>query len=324
MSASYRQVVVPALVYGVLAAVVGWLPGQAVAQDALIYSFENDADGFAPNGGLFPVEQDTIGATDGVHSLKIFVPSGATFVGAVTNALDPAIGNPGSLGTGIDHVSFDLTITDIFGPEPPAASGFAVVGVTVFASTQDGTTTGVPVQFRHEFHIDGLDVGTHPVRIDLLDAHPYGPLFENDNYSFNEVFGGLDTMIPTGFQFFFNKTGSASNHPLTVYIDNVQVGLTPAAVEGDYNGNGTVDAADYTVWRDNLGLLDVATVAEGDGDGDGDVTQLDYDFWKTRFGNGSGGGSLSANGVPEPTTGLLLSMAACITGIMMRGGWGRR
>ena len=70
--------------------------------------------------------------------------------------------------------------------------------------------------------------------------------------TFNDIVGtgsGPNDMIPTGFQLYFNKTGGLA-FPLTVYIDNIRVGTTPAGVPGDYNGNGTVDAADYVLWRD--------------------------------------------------------------------------
>jgi hypothetical protein len=279
-------------------------PPVAFAVDTLVYSFEIDEEGFAPNGGAFPVVRDTIGATDGSSSLRVNVPSGATFVGALTSSLHPAIGNPGELGAGIDHVTFDLTITQPFGPPPPTPVGFAVVGITIFA--QKGGVFGIPVQFRHEFHIDGLAAGTHPVKIDLLDAHPYAPDFLNDNFSFNEVFGGLDDLTPTGFQFFFNKTGSANNHPLTVYIDNVRVGLTPASVPGDYNGNGTVDAADYVLWRDGGPLQN--EVADP-----GTVSAADYDAWRARFGNPSAGGVGSFAAVPEPAAAVALIIAgACV------------
>jgi len=56
--------------------------GAARAADTLIYVFEPDAQGFGPNGGGVTVAQDTFGATEGTHSLKMSVVGGATFVGA--------------------------------------------------------------------------------------------------------------------------------------------------------------------------------------------------------------------------------------------------
>jgi hypothetical protein len=280
----------------------------AVAQ-TLVYSFEETLEGFANNGGGTQVTQDTIGATAGMQSMKVTISSGPTFVGALTNMLHPAIANPGSLGTGIDHVLLDLTITEEFAPPPPE-DRFAVVGVTIFAQTEDGSVTGIPVQFRNEFHIDRKPAGTYPVRIELLDAHPYGPDFLTDNYSFNEVFGDLDNLVPTGFQLFFNKTGSLMDHPLTVYIDNIRVGFTPPPVPGDYDEDGNVDAADYVVWRKNL---DTNNELPNDNDLGVPITTAHYALWRQNYGNnpppGSGAASGAASAVPEPGGLVLLVIA---------------
>lgn len=68
-------------------------------------------------------------------------------------------------------------------------------------------------------------------------------------------------------------------------------GILPKAVTGDYNGNGTVDAADYAVWRN------------GDSPDD---TQAGYDLWKANFGKTGGTGSVAAAAVPEPASALML------------------
>jgi hypothetical protein len=289
---------------GILSSLVGLSLGVAavlevcVAASAqtLVYSFEETLEGFTNNGGGTQVTPDTIGVTDGMASMKVTVSSGATFVGAVTDMLHPAIENPGSLGTGIDHVLFDLTITEEFAPPPPDAR-FAVVGVTIFAQTEDGSMTGIPVQFRNEYHIDRRPAGTYPVRIDLLDAHPYGPDFLVDNASFNEVFGDVDNLIPTGFQLFFNKTGSLMDHPLTVYIDNIRVGFTPPPMPGDFNGDGNVDAADYVVWRMNL---NTNNELPNDNDLGVPITTAHYDLWRQSYGGTPPPGSGSLSAVPEP------------------------
>ena len=304
--------------YCIVAAIaMMFFTGALCAQDTLVYSFEDGPEGFAPNGGVFPVEQDTIGSTEGSHSLKVAVPGPATFVGALTGSLPPAIGDP----PGLDHVLFDLTLTEPF-PDP----GFAVIGVMIFGVAQDGTAvqiqTGPSVDPELEFPIGALEPGTYrDIRIDMTQFSFHPVTFELGPLTFNDIIGtqgsGPNDMIPTGFQLYINKTGSAS-HPLTVYFDNIRVGITPEAVPGDYNANGTVDAADYTIWRDNLGLTGGATAAEGDGTGDGNVMDDDYTFWKERFGNIAGSGALSAVGVPEPASALLVMIAgaSCF--------WGRR
>ena len=45
----------------------------AHAAGTLAYSFESGNDGFGPNGGGV-YTQDTIGETDGTHSLKVAIP----------------------------------------------------------------------------------------------------------------------------------------------------------------------------------------------------------------------------------------------------------
>jgi hypothetical protein len=186
----------------------------AQAAGTLAYSFETGTDGFGPNlGGAF-TQDTTTGATEGASSLKAVVPTGSTFVGALTSNLHPSIGDP----PGLSHVLFDMTITE------PFAGSFAVVGVTVFGCTQGGASCGNQAQFADFEHIGGKSPGTYTdIRIDLdssLDAHP---ITFQSGLSFDEMYGPNPgapfDIIPTGFQLYFNKSNDA---PLTVYIDNIR------------------------------------------------------------------------------------------------------
>lgn len=289
------------------------IANRGLAQDTLAYSFETDLEGFVANGAGITVTQDTIGATEGTHSMKVAM-TGPTFVGANTGILNPAIGDP----PGLDHVKFDVTLTQAF-PE----GGFAVVGVMIFGVDQEGGAvqlqTGPSTDPALEFHLDGLAPGTYPdVTIDMTQfIHPL--TFEPA--TFNEIVGtlgsGPNDIVPTGFQLYFNKSGGLG-FPLTVYIDNIRVGTTLAAVDGDYNGNGKVDAADYTIWRDNRGLMGGATASDGDGTGDGNVLDDDYTYWKDRFGDPVGSGSLSASAVPEPGLSAVLLTFTLAAGLVAR------
>jgi hypothetical protein len=241
--------------------------------------------------------------------LKVEVPSGATFVGALTTQLDPAIiGDP----PGIDHVLFDLTITQPFGPPPPNPPGFAVVGISMFG--HGGGTFGLHAQFQGdpigsaEQHIEGREPGTYrDLRIDLKGATH--PLTFATNQTFNDIFCtdvecGENDLLPSGFQFYFNKTGSQSSHPLTVYIDNVRFVPPADGVPGDYNENGSVDAADYVLWRNGGPLTN--EVADP-----GTVSPGDYSEWRARFGNSSAAASsLGTAAVPEPSA-MVLGVIAC-------------
>jgi hypothetical protein len=183
--------------------------GAAEAQ-TLVYSFESGNEGFGPNGGG-TYTQDTIGATQGDYALRASIPAGATFVGGITGNLPAAIGDP----PGVDFVLFDMTV----GPNDVFTGAFAVMGVTIWGCDQSGGC-GIQTQFMDEENI-ALPAGTYEnLRINLNSAHGSGE-------SFNQRFGTAGSgspLIPTHFQFFFNKSGDA---PLNVYIDNVRVGIIP-------------------------------------------------------------------------------------------------
>jgi hypothetical protein len=310
----------PKIVLSIAAAFAAFFgPSAAHAVDMLGYSFEAGLDGYAPNGGGVTVTQDTIGATQGTHSMRVDVVSGATFVGAATTTLDTTtLGNTAIVGDppGLDHVTFDLTVTQRFGKRiNPLASdpfnGFVSIGVTVFGVNQAGQPRDAQIDYNldKEFKAGALEAGTyHDVRIDL-DKMINPDTFEDN--SFNEIFGTQGSsptdIIPTGFELYFNKSGNSSDydHSLTLYIDNIRFGTSPPAVAGDYNGNGVVDMADYVLWRNGGPLQnEVADV--------GTVSAADYAAWRAAFGNTSGSGSGSSLGsaaVPEPTTAMLLIAA---------------
>ena len=180
----------------------------------LMYDFEGGTDGFGPNGGFFPVVRATIGATSGAGSLKVEVPAGAFFVGALTGAPAPQqFGDPPTLA----GVSFDLTIVDEY------QGAFADVGITAFGASQPGPGQlfGLSAQFADFVSLGGLAPGTYPVTL-LLDSATI-PLTFAAGESYNEIFGDFGTgpndLIATGFQFFISKSTDA---PVTFYIDNVR------------------------------------------------------------------------------------------------------
>jgi hypothetical protein len=194
--------------------------GVVRAADSLIYSFESPAvnpDGFGPNGGGVTISQDTIGATDGTHSLKASVVTGATFVGALSTAIPASLNNP----PGVGHVTFDLTINQ--GDE--FAGGFDVVGITMFGFNAPLGQFGLQAQFAPLFHVEGKAAGTYKnIEIPLTGAT--NPLTFAANQSFNDIFTDSATpdashLNPAGFEFFINKSNDA---PTIVFIDNVRIG----------------------------------------------------------------------------------------------------
>ncbi len=251
----------------------GSYPPHVANAQTLVYSFEFDEEGFSPNGGGITLAQDTIGATEGEHSLKISVVGGATFVGALTQFLPPEIGDP----PGMTYVLFDLTIDEAF------AGSYSVVGVTMFGSSQPdypgGQQFGLQAQFFNESRIDILAPGTyHNLRIGLeLATHPL--TFEPG--SFNDIFGtigsGENDVIPGGFQFFINKSNDA---PLDMYIDNVRVGSAPS---GDFDGDGDYDCSDINALT--TAVAQGSPIAPFDLNSDGVLSLGDVDVWRGEAGN---------------------------------------
>jgi hypothetical protein len=201
------------------------------AAGVLAYSFESGTDGFGPNSGGTFTQAAITGATEGTSSLKAVVPTGATFVGALTSNLHPSIGDP----PGLNHILFDMTITE------PFAGSFAVMGVTIFGCTQGGVSCGHQSQFADFEHIGGKAPGTYTdIRIDLDDSLNQHPITMQTGLSFDEIYGPnpgapLD-IIPTGFQLYFNTSGDA---PLTVYIDNIRT-VVPEPATGALFGLGAI------------------------------------------------------------------------------------
>lgn len=102
-----------------------------------------------------------------------------------------------------------------------------------------------------------------------------------------------------------------------VLYDEIRIATTFADVApiagaagtiGDYNNDGKVDAADYTVWRDNVGNAGTTLQNRDPANGSGDVGTNDYTSWKKHFGEPAGSGSISATGVPEPSSVLLVGL----------------
>jgi hypothetical protein len=217
-------------------AVVAMAFGAGKANAQLAYSLETGSpaspDGFVSNnGGVYT--QDIIGTTHGLHSMKVDLAAGDTFVGALNGTINPAPGGASIFDPpGVDFILFDLTIAP--GQEFPPGGGFAVVGVTIFGCTQGGAC-GNQAQFNDIEHIDGKVAGLYPnVRIDLNSAANFLP-----GQSFNQIFGASGSgspLIPTHFQLFFNKSAV----PLTFYIDNIRVGQIPEPTTCVLLGMGTL------------------------------------------------------------------------------------
>src|SRR5947207_5230066 len=134
---------------GVLVVSIG---AKLVSAGPPMYSFEtlyNNAnqpdplgtrpDGYRPNGGGTVIAQDTIGTTDGTHSMKFSQVTLATFTAALTEVvpIPPAIDDPVTTA-----VSLDLTV-----PDTGAFSGnFARLGITEFGNNPSMNLNGQAAQ----------------------------------------------------------------------------------------------------------------------------------------------------------------------------------
>lgn len=85
--------------------------------------------------------------------------------------------------------------------------------------------------------------------------------------------------------------------------------LSVRAATADFDGNGRVDGRDFMAWQRGLGRIS-ATPADGDGNGDGLVNAADLTIWRSAM--TGGGGVAAAQGVPEPASACLVSMAALV------------
>jgi uncharacterized repeat protein (TIGR03803 family) len=83
--------------------------------------------------------------------------------------------------------------------------------------------------------------------------------------------------------------------------------LTHINVPGDYDDNGIVDHADFDLWSRTFGST---TNLAADGNGDGIVDAADYTIWRDAVAPGAAAASVTSRSVSEPSTLLLMMMAA--------------
>lgn len=81
----------------------------------------------------------------------------------------------------------------------------------------------------------------------------------------------------------------------------------------DFDNDGDVDADDLTQWQDNFG----GPGSDADADADGDSDGVDFLAWQRQLGSGVSA-LASSNTVPEPSTFLLICLAACF-GLLIQG-----
>jgi hypothetical protein len=131
------------------------------------------------------------------------------------------------------------------------------------------------------------------------------------NPSAGNTFSFLTATQITGTFLYYNLPNLASG--LVWHISKSQTAYTLSVVASDFDRDGIVDMSDYVLWR-NTRNTSVTPYSGADANGDGFVNDADYAIWRSTYGDvrgtagGAGSGSLVFGGVPEPASGVLISI----------------
>jgi hypothetical protein len=287
-----------AAIAGVVVFAIGSGPLFCLAQ--VVGTFENNLSssvGVNWDGpGIPSATYTTVGATDGTTALAIHhSPTWsiqAFLKGGVPLAQDVA---------SHDFLVIDVTTQD----DGVGGDGWSPAWrqlITVFNSSSGGWQ-----QFDNNYAVASDDGGslTQTVILDL-----------------NSIPSGGTTTIKQNAQAYLDAVAANTQGTYWELFLPMQGGDQGTPVKaGDYSDNSVVNAADYVSWRNSLsgGSLTNETVSPGT------VDAADYAEWRSHFGTdytlittiidnvrfanaGAGSGSLSAGGVPEPSS-MVLALA---------------
>jgi T5SS/PEP-CTERM-associated repeat protein/autotransporter-associated beta strand protein len=191
---------------------------------------------------------------------------------------------------------------------------------TVTVTSNIGGTGGLTKVGAGTLELTGANTYASDTRIDAGTLHISQAFLSNlaDAYlasgtSFGLNFSGtdlIDSLFIDGFSKpvgTYGAIGSPAQFPMALFSGTGLLRVSTIGVLGDYNDDGIVNAADYTVWRDRLGSA--TSLPNDDTAG---VGPDDYDRWKASFGQtpGAGSSALNSAAIPEPTTMVLLTLAA--------------
>ncbi|QDT00940.1 PEP-CTERM sorting domain-containing protein [Adhaeretor mobilis] len=161
--------------------------------------------------------------------------------------------------------------------------------------------------------------GAETIFLDIDEAGRGASVFDVDTglgvYQ-EDVFnnrGRIENIDTLGFVI-FNNNPFMGNGSYTV--SNFMVEYDDGALSADFDEDTDVDGDDLASWDTNYGLTGTATKMQGDADADMDVDGSDYLTWQQEF-TGPAMNLASSGAVPEPSS-LLLTLAAAISGGLMR------
>lgn len=136
-----------------------------------------------------------------------------------------------------------------------------------------------------------------------FDSEGFTTLAPGAAINLGKLFSGGTQDLEFNFLMMGSATGTAGAVVYQVY--------TPSeGLPGDFNNDSTVNIADYVFWRNNLGAPESVLAAGSSADANNIVDAGDYATWKSNFGQTAPGALAAAAAVPEPTSWLLLGLAA--------------
>jgi hypothetical protein len=238
------------------------------------------------------VQQSTVGATAGQHSLAVTqTGSGFSWDSYITLTGDQL--SAFSLALADNHAKYRLEFDVTYNTASiPQNAGVTFLNESIAINNAAGNWS----------QVDG--VGSTNGRTNQT-IHVAIPLT-----SWSALAAGSSS-----YAIYFALNGNwGSLLPATVFFDNLRLVNLTAPLTGDFNHDGRVDAADYTLWRHSLGST---TNLSADANINGVVDNADYNLWRANFGRTAGGGAgVGANAtVPEPASLLLLLSAVAALGL---------
>jgi hypothetical protein len=149
----------------------------------------------------------------------------------------------------------------------------------------------LPGNIEVKVYMDG-DV-SNPSTFQVTLAGPNNAVYTQENdpwlefgFSFNAEFGSIDIDF--------------LSYAFGIHLPT----QAPMGIAGDFNEDGKVDAADYVKWRKNTANNPLPN-------DDGLTTQADrFTLWRANFGEMEMPGGGASGAVPEPSSAVLLSLAA--------------
>jgi hypothetical protein len=281
-----------------------------------------------------------IAAIRAAGSTNLILVPGTRYTGAWTWNNSNDVAGPHNVNQGSSNASAMLNIVD-------PGNNFAIDVHQYFDSNGSGTTTGIANNdpnigvsrltsftnwlhahnlkgFLGEFAVGNSTVGTTGSQIgDEVVNNMLNYMQSNSDVWMGWSWWG-------GGPWWAGGPGSPGGTPYIFLLDPANLGQVsqtdkPAMgvlqphlahpVTGDYDGNGIVNADDYTAWQNAYGQTGAGLAA--DGNHNGIVDAADYTIWRDHA-TLAGAGAMAGGAVPEPSSLLLVSMAAA-TMLFARG-----